>query len=171
MKPLCLKKMPGERFRSRSQRSLGAEGARAAYFRRVTSPSIAWQFEQKLTAPDGASGDLFGAAVAINSKFGNRVLIGAPGNDVGGVDSGAAYLYDFNGSTWVSDGPRIEPLRAGDSNSARRRASPTGLRPPCGMPGHRSTGALSIPQKWSRSPTLSRPTTVSRAISSARLLT
>ncbi len=132
-----------------SDRFGGTDMGAAYIFRRVTSPSIAWQFEQKLTAPDGASGDLFGAAVAINSKFGNRVLIGAPGNDVGGVDSGAAYLYDFNGSTWVSDGPRIDtPFgAAGDKFGAAVALSHADFESAAsflliGMPGHASsTGA------------------------------
>lgn len=132
-----------------SDRFGGTDMGAAYIFRRVTSPSIAWQFEQKLTPPDGASGDLFGAAVAINSKFGNRVLIGAPGNDVGLADTGAAYLYDFNGTTWVPDGPRIDnPFgAAGDNFGASVALSYTDFESTAsffliGMPGHAaSTGA------------------------------
>ena len=46
--------------------------------------------ERKLTASDAASGDNFGASVAID---GTTVVVGAELDDDGGVNSGSAYVY------------------------------------------------------------------------------
>lgn len=46
---------------------------------------------RKLTAPDGAAGDLFGNSVALS---GNRALVGAFLGNGAAADSGAAYLLD-----------------------------------------------------------------------------
>ena len=55
--------------------------------------------QQKLTAADGAADDLFGYAVAIS---GNYAIVGAPGDNVGvNNDQGSAYIFFYNGSTWV----------------------------------------------------------------------
>ena len=52
-----------------------------------------WSEQAKLTAPDGASGDLFGWSVALS---GDTALVGAIRADVGGnTDQGAAYVYRF----------------------------------------------------------------------------
>ena len=45
----------------------------------------------KLLPDDGAFGDLFGASVAIS---GTTAILGAPGDDDNGTDSGSAYLFD-----------------------------------------------------------------------------
>lgn len=52
-------------------------------------------FSQKLTAPDGTSGDQFGRSVALD---GNYTLIDAWRNDDNGTDSGSAYLFDRTSS-------------------------------------------------------------------------
>lgn len=57
-----------------------------------------WQEEAKVTAPDGAEGDTFGAAVSID---GHLALIGAPGDDDNGDQSGSAYFYRWNGQSWI----------------------------------------------------------------------
>jgi hypothetical protein len=52
-----------------------------------------------LTNPSPAStgvADVFGFSVAIS---GNRVVIGAPGEDIDGIDTGIAYVYDLAGET------------------------------------------------------------------------
>jgi hypothetical protein len=49
-----------------------------------------WDQERKLTANDGATDDWFGASVAIS---GNRVVVGAYGDDDHGCDSGSAYVF------------------------------------------------------------------------------
>jgi len=57
-----------------------------------------WGQELKLTGDDSELEDAFGISVSLN---GNRVLIGAyRGDNPSNVDSGAAYVFDFNGSSW-----------------------------------------------------------------------
>lgn len=51
--------------------------------------------EVKITASSAGAGDLFGKAVAIGS---GRIVIGAPGFDTGLTDTGAAYLFNLDGS-------------------------------------------------------------------------
>lgn len=58
-----------------------------------------WEFEQKLTANDGAPGDFFGVAAALR---GARIAVGAIGADCAlGEACGAAYLFQHNGAAWV----------------------------------------------------------------------
>ncbi|MCP4246569.1 MAG: hypothetical protein GY778_05935 [bacterium] len=57
-----------------------------------------WVEEAKLTASDAAGVDYFGYAVSIS---GDLAVIGAYGNDDAGNESGSAYVYRYNGSTWV----------------------------------------------------------------------
>lgn len=56
-----------------------------------------WTEEAKLTASDGAYNDTFGYSVSIS---GDAAVIGADGNDENGYNSGAAYIYRYNGSGW-----------------------------------------------------------------------
>jgi len=53
--------------------------------------------EIKILASDANAGDLFGAAVTINN---DRAIIGAYGYDNTYTNQGAAYVFDYNGSTW-----------------------------------------------------------------------
>jgi hypothetical protein len=51
--------------------------------------------EQKITASDGAVNDRFGAAVAIQ---GDKIIVGANGDDDAGNMSGAVYVYNLDGT-------------------------------------------------------------------------
>lgn len=57
-----------------------------------------WIEKQKLTASDGSSWDKFGCSVALS---GNYAIIGAYGDNDNGEFSGSAYVFYFNGTTWV----------------------------------------------------------------------
>jgi hypothetical protein len=57
-----------------------------------------WTQDQKLAASDAATGDAFGYSVALD---GNYALIGAYQDDDGGADSGSAYVFYNNGTSWV----------------------------------------------------------------------
>ncbi len=57
-----------------------------------------WTEQAKLTASDGASGDVFGRSVAV---AGDAVLVGSWLDDAIGTDSGSAYVFTRNGSTWT----------------------------------------------------------------------
>jgi hypothetical protein len=58
-----------------------------------------WTQQAKLTAADGAEGDLFGVRVAL---AGDTALIGArlDDDDVNGIDSGSAYIFTRSGDDW-----------------------------------------------------------------------
>ena len=56
-----------------------------------------WAQEAKLTAEDGAQNDFFGGAVSID---GDRTLIGAYQDDDVGLQSGSAYVFAFDGTSW-----------------------------------------------------------------------
>lgn len=49
-----------------------------------------------LENPDSSAGDAFGGAVAMS---GNRVAVGAAGDDAGAVDAGTVYVYDLASGT------------------------------------------------------------------------
>ncbi len=58
-----------------------------------------WLAEQKLLAFDGASGDLFGVAVALGS---DTLVVGAKSDDIGANSTqGSAYVYVNNGAGWT----------------------------------------------------------------------
>jgi len=57
----------------------------------------AWSEQQKLTASDGAQGDVFGASVSID---GDTAVIGAYGDDDNGSYSGSTYVYVRSNGVW-----------------------------------------------------------------------
>lgn len=61
-----------------------------------------WTLQQALSATDGAAGDDFGVAVALD---GDTALIGADHHDLlaGGTNSGAAYVFTRSGTTWAQE--------------------------------------------------------------------
>lgn len=67
----------------------------------------AWLEQQKLIASDGGGGDYFGRYLDLD---GDRVMITALGDDDVDTDAGAAYVFDFNGSSWQ----QITKLTASD---------------------------------------------------------
>jgi hypothetical protein len=56
-----------------------------------------WSEERKLTAVDNEVDDHFGAAVAIS---GDTAIVGVPGDDARGADSGSAQVFVYDGSAW-----------------------------------------------------------------------
>lgn len=68
----------------------------AAYIFQQTGQS--WIQVARLSADAGASGDYFGGSVAIHQ---NIALVGAPGTDQAGTDSGKAYVYQYDGNNWL----------------------------------------------------------------------
>jgi hypothetical protein len=59
-----------------------------------------WIEEQKLSASDGAFSDQFGDAVSIS---GDLCLIGMPYHDANGSNTGSAYIFRYNGSSWIEE--------------------------------------------------------------------
>ena len=64
----------------------------SAYLFDLTSAVVTANEVAKLLPGDGATGDRFGAAVAVD---GDIAVVGAPGHDDNGVSSGSAYLFDI----------------------------------------------------------------------------
>jgi len=72
----------------------GAESGAAYAF---VSSGTSWSEQAKLTASDAAADDGFGASVAID---GDTAVIGSPGDDDGGAESGAATVFARSGTSW-----------------------------------------------------------------------
>lgn len=79
--------------------AVGAEAGAAYIFRRQNDG--AWNQEARLTPAEPlAPGDRFGLAVAIGES--GTVVIGAPMRDGQGLtDSGAAFVFEFEGGAWM----------------------------------------------------------------------
>jgi hypothetical protein len=58
----------------------------------------AWLEKQKLLASDGAADDNFGYSVSIS---GDSAIVGALYDDDNGTDSGSAYIFKWNGTSWI----------------------------------------------------------------------
>ncbi|ETR65255.1 MAG: hypothetical protein OMM_14546, partial [Candidatus Magnetoglobus multicellularis str. Araruama] len=56
-----------------------------------------WTQQAKLTASDGASNDYFGSAVSISGDY---AIVGAKYHDDPSIESGAAYIFKRDGTTW-----------------------------------------------------------------------
>ena len=83
-----------------------------------TRTGTTWTLQQKLLASDGQAGDCFGFMVSLD---GNTALIGADYDDDNGIDSGSAYVFTCNGTTWTqqakllaSDGAAGDQFSAGE---------------------------------------------------------
>lgn len=70
-----------------------------------------WVQEQKLTAEDGEAGDGFGSDVAVS---GNTAVIGAWADDDAGTNAGAAYIFEYDGESWIER----QKLLASDGSSS-----------------------------------------------------
>jgi len=66
--------------------------------------------EQKVIAADGAAGDEFGGEVSIS---GNYAIIGSRYDDDDGGESGSAYIFQFNGTSWIEQ----QKLTASDGDT------------------------------------------------------
>jgi len=61
-----------------------------------------WIHQKKVTATDGAAGDLFGRAVSVFCDNINcHLIVGAVHDDDKGENSGSAYIFKQNGTAWI----------------------------------------------------------------------
>ncbi|MEW6073443.1 MAG: hypothetical protein AB1726_12745 [Planctomycetota bacterium] len=74
---------------------VAGEDSGAAYV--YTRVGTSWTLEAPLLPPDGEAGDGFGMRVQLQ---GGTALVGAPGDDDGGADSGAVYVFTRDGTLW-----------------------------------------------------------------------
>ena len=66
---------------------------------------------------DGESAEDGSGTVALSSD-GNRLAIGAPGNDGNGSESGHARVYQWSGMAWTQLGDDIDGEAAGDGSES-----------------------------------------------------
>lgn len=83
---------------------LGLFSGSAYVFRRDANGQ--WNQEAKLHASDGTLTDQFGTSVAVS---GDVAVIGAPNHDEGVSDSGAAYVFQWDGTQWNDEGKLLPP--------------------------------------------------------------
>ncbi len=71
----------------------------AAYIYRWSGSTL--QQVTRVTASDESAVDRFGSSVSVSDHV---VLVGAPYDDhIGELDAGSAYVYRYNGSTWIEE--------------------------------------------------------------------
>lgn len=107
-----------------------------AVYRRATG---GWTEAERIVPPASAS-DAFGAAIAVSD---GRVFVGDPGNDQGGEDAGAVYVFERSGSGWTFDvvvGPGGAGAEFGHSVAA------DGDRAVAGAPGNVGQGGSDEPE-------------------------
>ena len=77
--------------------ALGVDSGAAYIYQRKGDQ---WHYHAKLTASDGAAGDLFGISVAVDD---NTILVGADLHDEKAEDAGAVYVYVLNANKWIQE--------------------------------------------------------------------
>jgi len=75
----------------------GTGGANAGSAYVFTRSGTTWSQQAKIQSSDVAATDRFGSSVSISS---DTVVVGAYGEDTGGSDAGAAYVFTRSGTTW-----------------------------------------------------------------------
>ena len=91
---------------------------------------------------DGESAEDSSGAVSLSSD-GNRLVIGAPGNDGNGSDSGHARVYQWSDMAWTRLGADIDGEAAGDNSGDSVSLSSDGNRLAIGAPGNDGNGSES----------------------------
>ena len=96
-----------------SYEDTGATDAGAAYI--FTRSGTTWTQQAKIQASDKQASDLFGVSVSISGD-GNTALVGSSGEDTGGSDAGAAYIFTRSGTTWTQQAK----IQASDKQASDR---------------------------------------------------
>ena len=85
----------------------------AAYIFRYDPASEAWVLEDKVFASDGGFGDGSG------DRSGDLAIIGSDGHDHGLIDSGAAHIFRFDGTSWNEEAELLAGDRASSDGFGR----------------------------------------------------
>ena len=90
----------------------GASNAGAAYI--FVRSGTSWSQQAKIQSSDKEASDFFGSKVGISGD-GNTAIVGANGEDTGGSNAGAAYIFTRSGTSW-SEQAKIQSsdIEAGD---------------------------------------------------------
>ena len=86
-----------------------------------------------------AAGDFSGVAVAMSAD-GDRMAVGAPGNDGGGDAAGHVRIFDWDGSRWTQVGGDLDGDGARDGAGTWVALSADGSRVAMGATGDQGTG-------------------------------
>jgi hypothetical protein len=92
------------------------------YYYKWNNPD--WETNQ-IFASDGATGDNFGFSLEISAD-GNKIAVGAYGDDDNGVDSGSIYSFTWNGGGWETNKITAADGAAGDAFGYSVAVSPDG---------------------------------------------
>ncbi|MDC0156580.1 Ig-like domain-containing protein [Verrucomicrobia bacterium] len=84
------------------QRQNGGSGQVSHYSK---NPDNTWSFVSSFSSDDNQSGDEFGHDLDLS---GNYLIVGAPMADADGNNSGSAYIFELNGSSW-SQVSKLQP--------------------------------------------------------------
>lgn len=114
----------------------GADSGSAYVFLRS---GTTWTQQQKLTAGDGAAGDMFGESVAISA---DRIAAGSSGDDDAGGDSGSAYVFARTASTWGQQ-DKITATDAAAGDAFGDSIAISGVTVLIGAPGNDDAGSNS----------------------------
>ncbi len=76
----------------------GTDSGSAYIFYRNEGGTDNWGQQAKLTALDGAAGDKFGYSVSISGDY---AIVGAIRDDDNGTNSGSAYMFKRDGTSWT----------------------------------------------------------------------
>jgi len=88
----------------------GGASAGAAYV--FLDAGEGFEMPAKLIADDAASGDQFGTSVAVD---GDLIVVGAPFDQDGGTNTGAAYVFRYDGAAWLEEAKlTADPPTLGD---------------------------------------------------------
>lgn len=82
---------------------MGTDAGAVYVFRRVNGQFVP---DGKIYASDASVSDGFGASVAVR---GETVVVGASLHDAGGVQAGAAYVFEYRWGGWQEDGILVAP--------------------------------------------------------------
>ncbi len=77
----------------------GSNPARTGRINVFDRSGTTWSQHSKIMAGDAAQDDEFGASVDVTSD-GNTIVVGAPREDTGATDAGAAYIYEYGGKAY-----------------------------------------------------------------------
>ena len=106
--------------------------------------SGSWSEQQKIISSDGEATDKFGEAISINYDW-TKLIVGAKLEDTPSVgsDTGAAYTFTYNGSTWSQDAKLLAAVSdssQSDSFGSSVTSSADGSRVVIGAPFEDTNG-------------------------------
>ena len=124
---------------------VGAPGENKAYAFAL-QPGGTWTLEHTFAPLSNAqtTPGMFGHTVAMD---GNRVIIGDPTSQRGGVEVGAAYVYERTGGTWGLLKELVDPTMIEESKFGWD-VDVDGARVAIGAPGRVTTGSSPQGQTW-----------------------